>query len=75
MNETITITIETTKRELLNKANDFLTAISELASDIDCLDFSKDAADLETDVLRIAASIKTLAEAAHTCVFRAGGEL
>lgn len=75
MNEKVTINIETTKRDLLSRANDFLTAITELASDIDCLDFSKDAADLEADVLRYAASIKTISEAAQMCISYANGEL
>lgn len=74
-NEKVTINIETTKRELLSHVRNFLFAISTLASDIDCLDFNGDIADLECDTLTYTASIKTLSEAAQTCLSYASGEL
>lgn len=75
MEEKVQIQIETTKQELINKAYHLLTAISELADNIDCLDFSKDPADLEADVLKYAYSIKALSEIAQMCVFHVSGEL
>lgn len=74
-NEKVSIQIETTRRELLSHARNFLFAISELASDIDCLDFNGDLADLECDTLAYTASIKTLSEAAQTCLSYVSGEL
>ena len=75
MEEKVQIQIETTKQELLSHARNFLFAISELASDIDCLDFNGDLADLECDMLTYTASIKTLSKAAQTLLFHVNGEL
>lgn len=75
MEEKTQVHFETTKRELLNNTYNLLTAISELADSIDCLDFGKDPADLETDVLTLAASIKTLSETAQKFIVSVNGEL
>lgn len=75
MEEKVQINIETTKQELISKAYHLLTAISELADNIDCLDFSKDPADLEADVLKYTYSIKALSETAQTFLFHVNGEL
>lgn len=75
MEEKTQVHFETTKRELLNNTYNLLTAISELADSIDCLDFGKDPADLETDVLTFAASIKTLSKTAQMFIVSVNGEL
>ena len=75
MEEKVQISIETTKQELINKAYHLLTAISELAGSIDCLDFGGVPADLEADILKYAYSIKYLSETAQTCLFHVNGEL
>lgn len=74
-NEKVTFQIETTKQELIGKAYHLLTAISEMADNIDCLDFSKDQADLEADVLKYSYSIKALSETAQTLLFHVNGGL
>lgn len=76
MEEKVTFQIETTKQELISKAYHLLTAISELADNIDCLDFAHgDKADLEADVLKYTYSIKALSETAQTLLFHVNGEL
>lgn len=75
MEEKVQIQIETTKQELINKAYHLLTAISELADNINCMNFGKDPADLEADALKYTYSIKALSETAQTLLFHVNGEL
>lgn len=75
MEEKVQIQIETTKQELISKAYHLLTAISDMADGIDCLDFNGDLADLEVETVKRTSSIKALSEAAQICLFHVNGEL